>query len=175
VRRRFLIDVVETLQVVAAPGISVLEHASRLLGVDPLELRHPCRARVRRCRHEDAKRIRCASDDVRCGVGNDHHVPARRSLLDRLADQCGQVVPAEPAAGRRQADRAHRPCLAPALRDRVEHAHDQGPPPFRVRDLVGADARFGRGPCHDLVVHVEKAELVRDQSSDLLAARAGGV
>ena len=36
VRRRFLIDAVETLQVVAAPGIGVLDLASRLVGVDPL-------------------------------------------------------------------------------------------------------------------------------------------
>ena len=36
VRRRFLIDAVETLQVVAARGIGVLDLASRLVGVDPL-------------------------------------------------------------------------------------------------------------------------------------------
>jgi len=36
VRRRFPIDAVETLQVVAAPGIGLLDLASRLVGVDPL-------------------------------------------------------------------------------------------------------------------------------------------
>src|SRR5436305_1660735 len=70
---------------------------------------------------------------------------------------------------------AERPRIAAALGKHVEDTLHERPATLFVGDIPGLEPAFGGGPGHDLFVHVEVAEPLRDLLSDLLAARPGRV
>ena len=105
---------------------------------------------------------------------DDHGVSARSRLLDRLPDQYPDVVTAQLLAGCERNAAAHGPGVA-ALRDRLEHAGSEGLTSLLARHVSGLDPAPGRGSGDYLLIHVEEAETLGDESADLFPARAGGV
>lgn len=106
---------------------------------------------------------------------NDDGVSARHRLLDRLADQRPDLVTAQLVARSERDRAAHRPRLAAALRDRVEHTGGERLASLLARNLRRLDPSLGSRSGDDLLIHVEEAEALGDESADLFATGTRGM
>jgi hypothetical protein len=94
----------------------------------------------------------------------------RLALLDRLQDECADVVACFlPAHSRR---REASPGFRATLSQPQEHALDQRLAALLVGDIGRIDPSPRGGASNDLLVDVDEAKSISDDSADLLTSRA---